>query len=545
MSATTASPAAPAAHTQRPNRAPGTEIHPPMGDGGTWVLQRGPRYIRVSPEVAALAEHFDGRRDHGELARLMGGTWTAEMVGFAVRRLDDLQLVDNGEMKALRRQGRFKMVPPFTFQFTLLRPGRTMQSLQPLFARMGSRYLVGTALLIAVAGLLALAVQNTYVTSSLSGPLSPLTYLGILAGLVIGTSIHELGHAATLIRYGGKPSRIGIMLFYLMPAFFCDVSDAWRLPQRRQRVHVALAGPAVQTFLAGAAALAAWPLADSGVKTALVFFALGSYITGLLNLLPFIKLDGYIALMSHVDIPYLRDRAITDARRLMARLLFGGTYERELTRRWTTVYGLACMVFPLYLLSTALQLWIDLLRRGGVIGICLAACGVSYGLYFLGRGVRRLAAEVRASGAGRPRIALVSTAVAAAAGALMFLPVPHTVSAAYVSRPGGTDLVLLDGADTDRIAPGQKVTLTTNGPVLNPTTGTATVGDAPAEAGEAPLDSFFPLDLDGALTMPVTSYRLDLDFPVDEPTGAARVDTGRLPLWEVGYRTYISPFLPS
>src|SRR5690606_18855865 len=285
------------------------------------------------------------------------------------------------------------------------------------------------------------------------------------------------------------------------------------------------------TFLAGAAALAAWPLADSGVKTALVFFALGSYITGLLNLLPFIKLDGYIALMSHVDIPYLRDRAITDARRLMARLLFGGTYERELTRRWTTVYGLACMVFPLYLLSTALQLWIDLLRRGGVIGICLAACGVSYGLYFLGRGVRRLAAEVRASGGGRPRIALVSTAVAAAAGALMFLPVPHTVSAAYVSRPGGTDLVLLEGADTDRIAPGQKVTLTTNGPVLNPITGSATVGDAPAAAGEAPLDSFFALDLDGALTMPVTSYRLDLDGPLDEPTGAARVDTGRLPLW--------------
>ncbi|MEU2288647.1 daptide biosynthesis intramembrane metalloprotease [Streptomyces sp. NPDC013178] len=543
MSATTASPAAPAAHTQRPNRAPGTEIHPPMGDGGTWVLQRGPRYIRVSPDVAGLAQHFDGERDHAELARLMGGTWSAAMVGFAVRRLDELGLIDDGEMKEPRREGRLKLVPPFTFQFTLLRPGRTMQSLQPLFVRLGNRYLVGAALLTALAGLAALAVQNTYVQGSLSGPLSPLTYLGVLVGLIAGTSIHELGHAATLIRYGGRPSRIGIMLFYLMPAFFCDVSDAWRLPERRQRVHVALAGPAVQTFLAGAAALAAWPLAPGGAKTTLVFFALGSYVTGLLNLLPFIKLDGYIALMSHADIPYLRDRAITDARRTIARLLFGGRYERELTTRWTTWYGLACMVFPLYLLSTALQLWIDLLRRGGWIGVSLAACGVSYGLYFLGRGARRLAGEVRAAGAARPRVATVTGALAAAVTALLFVPVPHTVSAAYVTRGDGVELVLLDGADTDRIEPGQRVTLTANGPVLHPTTGTATVG-AKAADGTAPLSSFFPIALGEGYDLPVTGYRLTLDRVPDEPTGAAEVDTGRLPLWEVAHRTYVSPFLP-
>ncbi|MET9610523.1 daptide biosynthesis intramembrane metalloprotease [Streptomyces sp. NPDC006512] len=545
MSATTAPPAAPAAHTRRPNRAPGTEIHPPMGDGGTWVLQRGPRYIRVTPSVADLAEHFDGERDHQDLARLMGRTWTPELVAVAVDRLDGLGLIDRGDMKAAGPDPRVKMIPPFTVQLTLLRPGRAMQALQPLFARLGNRAVIGSALLTALVGLIALAVQHTFVKSSLSGPLSPLTYLGILAGLVIGTSIHELGHAATLIRYGGRPSRIGIMLFYLMPAFFCDVSDSWRLPQRRQRVHVALAGPTVQTFLAGAAALAAWPLAEGGLKTGLVFFALGSYLTGLLNLLPFIKLDGYIALMSHVDVPYLRDRAMTDARRALARLLFGGTYTRELDTRWTTWYGLACMAFPLYLLSTALDLWIDLLQRGGTIGVCLAGSALSYALYFLVRGAQRLAGEVRAAGAAPRRVVPVTAALAAAAGALMFLPVTHTVPAAYVTRGQHTELVLLDGADTDRLAPGQQVTLTANGPVLHPVVGTAAIAAGAPGPGTAPLSSFFPISLDGAPELPVTSYRLTVDGTPGQPTGAAEVATGTLPLWEVAYRTYISPFIPS
>lgn len=29
-----------------------------------------------------------------------------------------------------------------------------------------------------------------------------------------------------------RPSRMGVMLFYLLPAFFCDVSDGWRLPDK-------------------------------------------------------------------------------------------------------------------------------------------------------------------------------------------------------------------------------------------------------------------------------------------------------------------------
>ncbi|MFI5758064.1 daptide biosynthesis intramembrane metalloprotease [Streptomyces sp. NPDC051569] len=538
--------ATPAAYTRRPSCAPGTEIHPPMGDdGGQWVLQKGPRYIRVGASVARLAERMDGQRDHADLAEVLGRPWSEALVSRTVQQLDDLGLIDRGDTAAPRRPSRMKIVPPFTLQLTLLRPGPTMQRMRPFFSLIANRFVVLAAVLVAVAGFAALAVRSGEVTRVLGEPLPATTYVGVLLGLVVGTSIHELGHAATLIHYGGRPSRIGVMLFYLMPAFFCDVSDSWRLPHRNQRVRVALAGPAVQTFLAGAAALAVLVTEPSGFRDGLLFFAVGGYVTGALNLLPFVKLDGYLALMTRIDVPYLRDRATGDARRAVARLLFGGTYQRELTSRWTTLYGLACLCFPLYLLSTALTVWIGVLQRGGILGLLLVLCGFLYALYFLVRGGRRLAREVRAAGAARWRVLTVTAALAAGLGALAFVPQPYAVQAAYVTRDGAVELVLLDGSDAAGIEAGQRVELLRNGAVLHTRVGAAAVTTGQGTAGTAPLSSFFPVTLAAEPDLPVTGYALTLT-PGERPdaeSGAARVLVGDLPLWEVVYRGYLKPFL--
>ena len=44
--------------------------------------------------------------------------------------------------------------------------------------------------------------------------------------LVIGF-IHESAHGLTCKHYGGEVHSMGFMLLYLMPAFFCDITEAW------------------------------------------------------------------------------------------------------------------------------------------------------------------------------------------------------------------------------------------------------------------------------------------------------------------------------
>ncbi|WP_116246381.1 daptide biosynthesis intramembrane metalloprotease [Nocardiopsis sp. FIRDI 009] len=539
---TTAPEPTSAPHLERPRTSPGVTVHAPAEDDGTWVIQRGKRYYRVGADAARLARALDGRRDRTDLAHHLG--WTEDSVSRAVAKFDSLKLIDDGTATAPPATPLIHFVPPFTVQFTLVRPGALMDRLDPLIRASANRGTAALAILLSVGGLLALAVQHADLGRALSSPLPLAVYVSVLVAFLVSTSLHEMGHAATLSYYGGRPSRMGVMLFYLTPAFFCDVSDGWRLPHRYQRVRVAMSGVATQTVIAGAASLGALFVSSPGAQNGVLVFALVSYIAGILNFLPFVKLDGYIALMSHLDLPFLRDRAMTDARRWFARLLFGGRYEREIRRPWSVPFGLACMGFPVYLIVTALALWTDLLQRSGLVGLTAMVLGVAYALYLVGRGLLGLAREVRSSGAPRWRIAATTVLLAGACGAALFTPVSHSLSGAYVAHDDQVHLVFLDGTDTSAIAEGQKVDLMRGGFVLQRDNGTATVDTTVSERVRAPLSAFIPVILGDDPEFAAEGYRLDVEAPPEEPTGAAVVSAGRIPLWEYVHRHHIAPFIP-
>src|SRR5712691_1316877 len=74
----------------------------------------------------------------------------------------------------------------------------------------------------------------------------------VLLGLTLSfcTSIlHELAHGFACKHFGGCVRALGIGLYYLQPVFYCDVSDAWLFPKRRQRLLTHAAGVLMNLFL--------------------------------------------------------------------------------------------------------------------------------------------------------------------------------------------------------------------------------------------------------------------------------------------------------
>ncbi|PJN03584.1 hypothetical protein CG740_09475 [Streptomyces sp. CB01201] len=526
----------------RPRIAEGVAVQEPMEAGGPWVLHRGgSRYFRVQADLARFTRILDGTRDHEQLAAVLGSPWTAHDVDMAVRKLADHQMLDDGT-KPRRRHRRVRFIPPLTVQFTLLRPERLLRlvlpALRPLAGRSGS----AAALLCALGGLLALVAQAPSVRQALGSPLPPSTYAGVVLGVLATTVVHEMGHGAVLTYYGGRPTRMGVMLFYLSPAFFCDVSDGWRLPRKEQRVRVALAGVVTQWVIAGAAALTT-PLTGPGLREGLIVFAVVTYVSGLLNLLPFVKLDGYLALMSHLDIPHLRDRAMTDARRALGRTLFGGRYERELPELpWAVPYGLICLAFPLYLVFMAANLWGSAFLSMGAAGAALLLCGLGFLAHHLGRGTKSLVREAREAGARTRRIAAVGLGAAVLATACaMLIHLPYTLTGGYTVRDDGrTELLLPTSADRSLVREGATVRLLRSGVTVQQQTGAATVAGAKATAATAPLSMLLPVRT-RALPMPVISYPLAVAATPQDRTGTAQLDAGKRPLGEWLYVKYVAP----
>ena len=492
--------------------APGVVIHPAVADGGAErvVELSDGRLVRVGADMARLLELV--AEDHpstvDRLAERLGVPWTPRLVSETRERLDELGITGEGRPSKAHRLGRFEYCAPMSLQLTLTR--------RPVW---GPRALTRpwpavAALVLALAGLPVVAAALASGAGPLHRPAALGTYLLVLLATLATIAVHELAHGAVLSAHGGRPRRFGAMLFYLTPAFFCDVSDAWRLAPAA-RVRVALAGIAAQSALAGAAALASLAAGGGGAQQGLVFYALLGYLYGLVNLVPFLKLDGYIALAGGLDVSHLRARSMRDFQSWLAGLLFGARVERELPQLdWARWFGAACTVVPFVVLTVALKTLGATLAPLGVPGAIASLVLAGALVVVLVRAVTRFVRGALSGGAGRARtFGALAAALAALAAALAGIQVPRTYQGGFAVVDGRPTAVLPVAAPPDVLRPGGPVRLRQAGLLAGASVGTGTVTGRPRRC-EAPLETLVPVR-DDRYTVKATCAALSL--PGDAP----------------------------
>lgn len=512
----------------RPQLADDVSVDAPLSEGAPWVIavSEVPR-ARVGSDFARLAACFDGRRSLHEAADAAGvavGPAQALEVVDALAAADLLRTGSPGAARGARPRGRtcgaraaghrLQYRAPLTVQWTIFDPS----GLAALLARAIRLRPVRVVLYAAVAFLLvlaavAVAVELESIVGVLASPLSIDLVPALILAIVLTGCAHELGHAVMLAARGGRPTRMGIMLFYFMPAFFCDVTDGWRIGGRRGRAAVALAGPATHLVLASASLTLLLIAGDTSLRALLALYGFACLVAVVANLLPFIKLDGYLALVAITDTPYLRRVATTAARRGLARLLFGVDVRLDADAPRDpfplVVFGALCTLFPLLLfLWAAIRLQPMFLE----LGPWSAASYLALVATFLIATARRIVRFATACLRLRPRArrAGVALGIALIAAALIALiPVPTTVHAGYVVRAGQVLLVSSNPSTLESLTPAASVRLRTNGVVLRLAVGTAVVPDDPSRPTEvsAPLSASAPISAPGAV---VTAWGIPL-----------------------------------
>ncbi len=180
-------------------------------------------------------------------------------------------------------------------------------------------------------------------------------FLAWLTVLLV-TTAHEFAHGLTCKRFGGEVREMGFMLLYFMPAFYCNVSDAWLFPEKSKRLWVTFAGAYFEIFLWALATLT-WRVTDP--DTALNYAALvvmaTSGIKSLFNVNPLIKLDGYYLLSDYLEIPNLRQRSLrylgTRIKRVWGSAVQGITEATRRQRRIYLTYGILAGAYSFSLLG--------------------------------------------------------------------------------------------------------------------------------------------------------------------------------------------------
>jgi putative peptide zinc metalloprotease protein len=175
-------------------------------------------------------------------------------------------------------------------------------------------------------------------------------YLWISIGLV--KVIHEFGHGLSCKAFGGECHEMGLLLLCLSPCLYCNVSDAWTLPNKWQRIIISFAGIYVELIIAAIATFVWWntPSQPDVNNLCLSLMIVCSVSTIIFNANPLMRYDGYYVLFDYLEIPNLRDRANRFLKNLVLEYCLGVEVQperyMELGRRiWFVVFAIVSYIY--------------------------------------------------------------------------------------------------------------------------------------------------------------------------------------------------------
>src|SRR4051794_37496984 len=286
-------------------RAAGVELLGPVHgsgyrDGAALVRRADGQMVQLGPLMYGLLECIDGQRSPDELADAMtsrlGRRLDAEQVTVLARKLAAQGLLAGTEAAAPPRAN-----PLLALRWKVLvtDPGVTRRLTAP-FAVLFRPWFVWPVLAAFVAVCWFVLIDKGVASATAEAFSSPGLLLLVFALAVLSAGAHELGHAAAC-RYGGAtPGGMGMGLYLVWPAFYTDVTDAYRLP-RRSRLRVDLAGLYFNALVA-VLTMAVWLVVRRDALLLLVALQLLQMVR---QLSPVIRADGYHILADTTGVPDL------------------------------------------------------------------------------------------------------------------------------------------------------------------------------------------------------------------------------------------------
>ncbi len=262
-------------------------------------------------------------------------------------------------------------------KFKAFKPGKTLEISTKIYKPFHSPLGFLAQGLFTLFGLILFITNFSSFTISFDELYSVSAIVTVVLSFFVLIIIHEFAHAVMCRTHGGQVNEFGFLLMYFQPCFYCDVSDAWLFKKKSHRLAVTWAGPYSEILLLVCAVMI-WRMTVPGAMIHEVsrLLVIVIWVTGVFNLNPLIKLDGYYLLSDFLEIPNLRDKSFAYVGNVFKRIFLGWPIEKievdRRKRRIYLIYASLASIYTLFIVVYFLSILSSfLLEKSGTIGLLL------------------------------------------------------------------------------------------------------------------------------------------------------------------------------
>jgi len=302
----------------------------------TWVVKNPEttKYYNFDDAEWGLCQLFDGTRTLAEILADYQAQFPKEKIEMSLVREYEEMLREMGLIEQSAAERNLKLLAnartarqraaeakaegfnPFFLLFHVLDPNRFLNRTAKYVRWIWTPPVVTAALAFAgwALGVILVNWDAVWGGTKLLYALTSKPFIDVVQFFFILTfigCIHEFAHAYTVKFYGGDVHDIGIALFYFTPAFYCDTTDSVLFPSKWHRLWVTTAGIYIEAIMCSFATLA-WVISYPDTLVHEIAFKTMLFTgvsTVFFNINPLIKIDGYYALSSVLEIPDLREES--------------------------------------------------------------------------------------------------------------------------------------------------------------------------------------------------------------------------------------------
>jgi putative peptide zinc metalloprotease protein len=358
----------------QPKLAEGIELIGEMEGSGfkeppSLVRRADGQVIQLTPLLYAVAAQADGTHTADEIASAVGDEIGRGVSAGNVETLIDKKLRPLGVLaEADGSSPEARKADPFlalNFRAGII-PEWLSNALAAVFQWLFFGPLVLAVLGAWIAADVWLFAGHGVAQSVREGLYHPGLFLPLFGGVVLAAAFHEIGHAAGCRYSGGQPGKMGCGLYLAWPAFYTDVTDAYRLG-RRGRLRTDLGGVYFNVIVI----LATFGVYAATGNEAVLLLVIVQHFEIVHQLLPVVRLDGYYIVADLTGVPDLFARI----RPILSGLVPWKRADERVTvlKRWVRVAVTVWVLVVVPLL--VLQLLMVLIHLPRIVGTALDSGG--------------------------------------------------------------------------------------------------------------------------------------------------------------------------